>query len=118
MFYFQYSGRDRKSTCNGCAATTKTTVPFLLFLIVILEQTLQTHDLAIPLPQYEQGDQREFFRLILLSSSDLQPPKAEMDRIERLYHQTGGRHVGIVFLLQENAHIGNGTIAFMKLQAR
>jgi hypothetical protein len=83
-----------------------------------LEQTLQTYDLAIPLPQYQQGDQQEFFRLILLSSSDLQTPKAEMDRIERLYHQTGGRHVGIVFLLQENAPIGNGTIAFMKLQAR
>jgi hypothetical protein len=87
-------------------------------LIVILEQTLQTHDLAIPLPQYQPGDQQEFFRLILLSSSDLQTPKAEMDRIERLHHQTGGRHVGVVFLLQESAPIGNGTIAFMKLQAR
>jgi hypothetical protein len=85
---------------------------------VFLEQTLKTHDLAIPLPQYQQGDQQDFFRLILLSSADLQAPTAEMARIERLYHQTGGRHVGIVFLLQENASIGNGTEVFMKLQAR
>ncbi|KAF4628153.1 hypothetical protein G7Y89_g9995 [Cudoniella acicularis] len=40
-----------------------------------------------------------------------------MARIERLYHQTGGRQVGIVFLLQEESPSSNGTIAYMDLQA-
>jgi hypothetical protein len=85
---------------------------------VFLEQTLGTHDLAIPLPQYRQNDQQDFFRLILLSSTDVQTPTAEIARIERLYNQTGGQHVGIVFLIQENTSNGNGTSDFMKLQAR
>jgi len=79
------------------------------------EQTLETHDIAIPIPQ---GDQKEFFRILLLSSSDLQHPASSTDRIQRLYHQTGGRHVGIVFLLNETTQSGNGTVSLMNLQAR
>ncbi|KAE9381481.1 hypothetical protein N431DRAFT_476303 [Stipitochalara longipes BDJ] len=81
------------------------------------EKTLETYDLAIPLPRRGQRDQMEYFRLILLSSSDVQPPAPAMARIERLYHSSGGRHVGLIFLLNEKSPKGNGTIDFMNLQA-
>ncbi|PMD24925.1 hypothetical protein NA56DRAFT_668815 [Hyaloscypha hepaticicola] len=82
------------------------------------EKTLETQDLAIPLPRRGQREQPEYFRMILLSSSDLQPQGTEMARIERLYHSNGGRHVGVIFLLNEKSPKGNGTIEFMNLQAR
>jgi len=41
-----------------------------------------------------------------------------MARIERLYHLTGGRQVGIIFLLQEKSPNGSGTIPYMNLQCR
>ncbi|KAH8603058.1 hypothetical protein B0O99DRAFT_697677 [Bisporella sp. PMI_857] len=75
------------------------------------EQVINTHDLAIPLPP-----RKEFFRLILMSSEDIQKPESYMDRIERLYNQTGGQHVGIVFLVQDGTSKENGTRNLMTLQ--
>ena len=60
----------------------------------------------------------EFFRMILLSSSDLQPLATAMARIERLYHSSGGRYVGVVFLLNEKSPKSDGTMDFMTIQAR
>ncbi|TVY57111.1 hypothetical protein LCER1_G000796 [Lachnellula cervina] len=80
------------------------------------EQSLETHDLAIQVPRHN-SDNREFFRLLLLSTSDVEHPGTAMARIERLYHQTGGRQVGIIFLLQEKSPNGNGTISYMNLQS-
>ncbi|PMD39886.1 hypothetical protein L207DRAFT_512850, partial [Hyaloscypha variabilis F] len=40
-----------------------------------------------------------------------------MARIERLYHSSGGRHVGLIFLLNEKSPKNNGTVDFMNLQA-
>lgn len=80
------------------------------------ELSLETHDIAIPLPQTLQQNPKEFFRLLLLSSTDIQPPEKPLARIERLY-QAGGKHVGVVFLLHENDSQGGGTRAFMSLQA-
>ncbi|KAM3077691.1 hypothetical protein ACMFMG_007015 [Clarireedia jacksonii] len=78
------------------------------------EKNLETHDIAIPVPRVKQNHQ-EYFRFLLLSSSDLDTPAAVMGRVERLYHQTGGRDIGIIFLLQTNGR-SNDTTAFLKLQ--
>lgn len=83
-----------------------------------LEETLETHDLAFPVPQRHPQEGRRWFRLLLLTSADIQPPSNHMARIERLYHQTGGLDVGIVFLLRDNNTQENGTKAFMALQLR
>jgi hypothetical protein len=83
--------------------------------LTLSEQTLETHDLAIPLPQRQQ-DLKDFFRLILLSATDIQPPEQSLPRIERLY-QAGGKHIGIIFLLHEMDSQGGGNRKFMSLQA-
>ncbi|KAK6587174.1 hypothetical protein PZA11_000464 [Diplocarpon coronariae] len=99
------------------------TVPNTLFSSQTLkwaEQTLSTHDLTIPLPKSRQHDTLESFLLLALSPSDLiQESGAEsaMSRIQRLYHYAGGMNVGILFLLNEKVPKGNGTLAFMRLQA-
>jgi hypothetical protein len=85
-------------------------------LTTTTEQTLGTHDIAIPLPQPRQQDQKEFFRIMLLSSVDVHPTANVMGRIERLYHQTGGRHVGIVFLMDHSISREEGVRALMSLQ--
>jgi len=77
------------------------------------EQIIHTHDLAIPLPP-----RKEVFRLILMSSAELQHPGNHMDRIERLYHQTGGQHVGIIFLIQDTGSKEISMRSFMTLQAK
>lgn len=41
-----------------------------------------------------------------------------MARIERLYHQTGGKQVGVVFLLPGAESMEEGTRALMELQIR
>ena len=82
------------------------------------EKRLETHDIAIPLPQTRPQDENELFRIILLSATDVSPPEKALDRMERLYHQTGGRHVGIMFLIRETHSQGDGTRGFMSLQAR
>ncbi|EPE32399.1 hypothetical protein GLAREA_07532 [Glarea lozoyensis ATCC 20868] len=81
------------------------------------EKTLETHDLALALSRYSQEDNQEFFRLLLLSSSDLLDPTTSTTRIERLFHQSGGRNVGIIFLLHDKAPGKTGTIGYMNLQA-
>ncbi|EKD15551.1 hypothetical protein MBM_06179 [Drepanopeziza brunnea f. sp. 'multigermtubi' MB_m1] len=82
------------------------------------EQTLTTHDLAIPipLPKTHQRDALETFLLLALSPTDLLDQPATMSRIQRLYHHTGGRNVGILFLLNGKTLKSNGTVAFMNLQ--
>ncbi|KAI9640990.1 hypothetical protein NHQ30_010417 [Ciborinia camelliae] len=71
------------------------------------EETLNTHDLSLPIPPIEEGKQ-EFCHVLLLSSSDMEQRANVSARIERLYHQTGGRNVGIVFLLHEKQDVDNG----------
>ena len=82
------------------------------------EQKLETHDLAVPLPRPGDNNQKEFFCIILLSSVDTETSSPQLARIQRLYHQNGGRNVGLVFLLKEKGSRSNGTIEFMKLGAR
>jgi hypothetical protein len=82
----------------------------------VLEKSLETHDMAIPVPRVDQNHQ-EYFRILLLSSSDLDPSEAVVRRVERLYHQTGGRNVGIIFLLQTIGR-SNDTAAYLTLQVR
>lgn len=67
--------------------------------------------------QSKTGEQ-EFFRVLLLSSVDMQPIANVSARVERLYHQTGGRNVGIIFLLREKDGNDNGLKEFMELQIR
>ncbi|TGO84909.1 hypothetical protein BPOR_0452g00080 [Botrytis porri] len=79
------------------------------------EKTLNTHDISLPM-QSKTGEQ-ELFRVLLLSSSDMQPIANLSARIERLYHQTGGRNVGIIFLLREkDGNEDNGLKEFLNLQ--
>lgn len=88
-----------------------------LLLILASEKKLETHDIAIPLPQLSQHAQKQFLRIILLSSEDMKDFPHVMDRIERLYHHAGGRYVGIFFLLGDVTSQENGLRSFMKLQA-
>jgi hypothetical protein len=82
------------------------------------EKFLETHDLTLTLPKYQQEEKQQFFRLLLLSASDISDPATALPRVERLYHLAGGRHVGIIFLLQEKTSGNNGTFGYMNLQAR
>lgn len=79
------------------------------------ETTLNTHDLSLPIPSNKEGKQ-ELFRVLLLSSSDTQPFANVSARIERLYHQTGGRNVGIIFLLREKGSSDHDMKEYMNLQ--
>jgi hypothetical protein len=79
------------------------------------EGALQGHDLAIPLPKADPQSQGDLFRLLLISTTDMNAPEQTLERIERLYHKHGGRHVGIVFLLSSDRV---GIVAFMNIQAR
>ncbi|KAH7364150.1 hypothetical protein BKA65DRAFT_389196, partial [Rhexocercosporidium sp. MPI-PUGE-AT-0058] len=80
------------------------------------EKSLQTHDIAIPLPKHNHDESHALFLLLALSPSDLQSPASAMERIQHLYHHTGGRDVGVLFLLNEKTPKVNGTIAMMELQ--
>jgi hypothetical protein len=82
---------------------------------ILAESLLQGHDLAIPLPKADRQSQGDLFQLILISTADMNSPEQTLERIERLYHKHGGRHVGIVFLLSSDRV---GIVAFMNLQAR
>ena len=83
-----------------------------------LELHLETHDLALPLPQRYSQNQQEWFRLLLFSPSDTHPESNYMARIERLYHLTGGSRIGIVFLLRDSGSQEDGTRTLMTLQLR
>ena len=82
------------------------------------EKSLETYDLAVPLPSTNGQPQKDYFRFLLLSTIDLQQLTDTLARIERLYHQRGGRHVGIVFFLNEEGNAQNGTLQMMNLQAQ
>ncbi|RAL62505.1 hypothetical protein DID88_005070 [Monilinia fructigena] len=94
------------------------TLPSILLKEKILkwrEGTINTHDLSIPIPSTKEGEQ-QFFRVLLLSPSDMKSSTNASARIERLDHQTGGRNVGIIFLLRENGGGENGMKEYMNLQ--
>ncbi|ESZ99307.1 hypothetical protein SBOR_0348 [Sclerotinia borealis F-4128] len=79
------------------------------------EGAINTHDLSLPIPVSKEGE-HGVCRMLLLSPSDMEPPANASARIERLYHQTGGRNVGIIFLLHEKKDNDNGMKEFMKLR--
>lgn len=83
-----------------------------------LEKTLTGCDIILPLPKTPHDPSKDSFRFLLLSASDSSSASGYMDRIERLYHQKGGRDVGIVFLLQEKPGKDSGMLALMELQSR
>ncbi|TEY85190.1 hypothetical protein BOTCAL_0016g00440 [Botryotinia calthae] len=104
-----------------CSSLRKRQEWALLPSILLMEQmpkwketTLNTHDISLPM-QSKTGEE-ELFRVLLLSSSDMQPMSNISARIERLYHQTGGRNVCIIFLLREKGGDDNGLQEFMDLQ--
>lgn len=76
------------------------------------EKSLDSYDIALPLPR--GNTKPDLYRLLLLSESDIEP----ISRIERLCHITGGRQIGVVFLLKEQFTKGNGMMAYLNLQAR
>ena len=64
--------------------------------------------------------QPENHLLLLLSAKDLESESISTKRVERLHMQGNGKHVGVIFLLQErnDNDTRRGTIAFMNLQIR
>ncbi|KUJ22713.1 uncharacterized protein LY89DRAFT_728832 [Mollisia scopiformis] len=80
------------------------------------ETTLEAQDLQIPVPRQHQRGQVDLFNIILLSASDMQASADAIARVEQLYHKTGGRNIGVIFLLQEKPPQGNTTANFMELQ--
>lgn len=87
-----------------------------------LEKRLETHDIALPLPDPNQPSRQQFLRLILLSATDLSTNStATMSRIERLQLQGDDKNVGVVFLICEKNNenkSGNGSMAFVNLQLK
>lgn len=62
------------------------------------ESKLDTHDVNLPLPSSEPG--QRYLRFILLSSDD-GDSDFKHERIERLYHQSGGSDAAVVWLVGE-----------------
>lgn len=81
------------------------------------ERSILTHDLAIPLPPSELDDGAPYFLFLLVSVTDVESPSTR-DRIERLHHQGGANHVGVVFLLDEGTTASKNLAAMMNLQIR
>ena len=81
---------------------------------------LKTHDIALPIRTTQNQQLPDYFMLLVLSVSDLKSEAAVLARVERLHLQGGGKHVGIIFLLQEknDENSRNGTIELMNLQLR
>ncbi|GKT41866.1 uncharacterized protein ColSpa_02047 [Colletotrichum spaethianum] len=80
-------------------------------LTTAAESRLNTHDIALPLPQ-QQG---RFFRLVLLSPKDVGTAVTEQ-RLERLFNLNGGRDAAVIFLLGPQGQEGNPMVVFMNLQ--
>ncbi|KAI2640435.1 hypothetical protein GGS26DRAFT_586437 [Hypomontagnella submonticulosa] len=78
------------------------------------EAKLDTHDVALPLPESRTKPQR-VLRAILLSPSDVGTDESRR-RIQRLSHLNGGQDVVIVFLLKQGQDQGSSTAALMTLQ--
>ncbi|OHE97811.1 OPA3 family protein [Colletotrichum orchidophilum] len=90
----------------------KTKKPLLpsLQLLPAPTQTLNTHDIALPVSQDRT------YRLVLLSPKDVGTQATEQ-RLERLYNLNGGRDVAIMFLLHPVAGQAKDPMeAFMDLQ--
>lgn len=81
----------------------------------VVECTLGTHDVAIPIST--TGEEGEvLFRFILLSAVDAGMSDA-WRRMERLYHLEGGCNCAVVFLLQGESE-DHGMASYMTLQIR
>ncbi|KAI8960901.1 hypothetical protein F5Y11DRAFT_349000 [Daldinia sp. FL1419] len=78
------------------------------------EARLDTHDLEIPLPIPSSTPPR-VLRAILLLPSDVGKDESR-NRIQRLFHRTGGQDIVIVFLLEQEQDQASPMVAFMKLQ--
>ncbi|KAI1385061.1 uncharacterized protein F4822DRAFT_382082 [Hypoxylon trugodes] len=78
------------------------------------ERKLDHHDMALPL-RSPGGQPRRVLRVILLSPSDIGTDDCK-DRIQRLYHLSGGQDIAIVFLLKQAKGQANPMTAFMMLQ--
>lgn len=82
------------------------------------EESLEAHDIALPLPRKTNESNPESFRLLLLSESDgFDETRA---RIDRLCCATGEKQVGVMFLLREQFSgngMGSGMTAYLKIQA-
>ncbi|KAI6093716.1 hypothetical protein F4821DRAFT_4305 [Hypoxylon rubiginosum] len=78
------------------------------------EAQLDTHDVAIPLPN-PGGQSQRALRAILLSPSDVGKDVCR-HRIQRLSRLSGGQDVAIVFLLKQEQGQMSAMAAFMTLQ--
>lgn len=82
---------------------------------LLVEMTLTTHDLALPLPpgSADAGARKAIF--LLLSTSDLKH-EATLQRIER-FSLTGDEHQAIIFLLHEKEDGRDGMAKFIEFQS-
>ncbi|OTB18302.1 hypothetical protein K445DRAFT_19861 [Daldinia sp. EC12] len=78
------------------------------------EAKLETHDVAIPLPN-PGGTPRRVLRAILLLPSDVGNDSSR-NRIRRLFNLNGGQDIVLVFLLEQGHDQVNPVAALMKLQ--
>ncbi|KAI0135435.1 hypothetical protein F4814DRAFT_22483 [Daldinia grandis] len=75
---------------------------------------LDTHDIALPLPN-PGGTPRRILRALLLSPPDVGKTESRT-RIQRLFHLNGGQDIAIVFLLQQAQDQESPMTALMTLQ--
>lgn len=73
------------------------------------ENKIDTHDVNLPVPSSEPG--QRYLRFALLSSEE-SDSAIKMQRIARLYHQSGGNDAAVVWLLEK----GGDTSSFAKFQ--
>ncbi|KAI1649741.1 uncharacterized protein F4817DRAFT_313465 [Daldinia loculata] len=78
------------------------------------EAKLDTHDVALPLPNPGATPQR-ILRALLLSPPDVGKIESRT-RIQRLFHLNGGQDIAIVFLLQKGQGQESPMTALMTLQ--
>lgn len=91
------------------------TISMLQVVDWLVEYSLGTHDVAIPISKTREGDDG-VFRFVLLSAIDVGSPNT-WHRMERLYHLEGGCYCAVVLLLQEGGdeHV---MTPYMALQTR
>lgn len=69
------------------------------------ENKLDTHDVNMPLPG------SRYLRFVLLSQAD-GDATYKHQRVERLYHQSGGKEAAVIWLLDD----GGSPLSFMSFQ--
>lgn len=74
-----------------------------------IDNKIDTHDVNMPLPSMEPG--QRYLRFILLSSANNEVA-TKLQRVERLYHQSGGSDAAVVWLLGEGGNVSS----FMQFQ--